>query len=82
MTLNFTIKKIVAGTYQMVVNNNTYEIYQDLNLFDKGWKISLEKLNGVENYAMDKWCDTVDTLGYAKQCILSWEVKSKEQNGK
>ena len=78
MTKNFTIKKIVAGTYDMVVNNNTYEIYQDLNLFDKAWKINLRKINGVENYAMDQWCDTVDTLSYAKQCILGWEAKTKE----
>jgi hypothetical protein len=76
---NFVIKKIVAGTYDMVVNNNTYEIYQDLNLFDKGWKIYLTKINGEDNLEMDRWCDTVDSLKYAKECILKWETKKENQ---
>ncbi len=78
-TKNFIIKRIVAGTYDMTINNNTYEIYQDLNLFDKGWKINLRKINGEDNLSIDTWCDTVDSLNYAKQCILEWETKTTNQ---
>ena len=68
------VKKIDIGIYDIVINNNTYWIEQktDCNPY-KEWTIHLEKINGVENPDHDKWCDTVGTLKYAKECILRWE---------
>lgn len=68
------VKKINKGIYDIIINNNTYcvEQRQDENP-DKEWTIHLEKINGVDNLAHDKWCDTVGTLKYAKESILRWE---------
>ena len=68
------VKKINKGIYDIIINNNTYWVEQrpDENPH-KEWTIHLEKINGVENLDHDKWCDTVNTLKYSKECILRWE---------
>ena len=68
------VKKINIGIYDIIINNNTYcvEQRQDENPH-KEWTIYLKKINSVENTNHDKWCDTVDTLKYAKESILRWE---------
>ena len=66
--------KVDTGIYDIIINNNTYWIEQraDENPY-REWTIHLEKINGVHNPDLDKWCDTVGTLKYAKESILRWE---------
>ena len=75
------VKKIDIGIYDILINNNTYWIEQraDCNPY-KEWTIHLEKINGVDNPDHDKWCDTVDTLRYAKESILRWENNKQQIN--
>ena len=66
-----TTKSEYSHTYNIAINNSVYEVEQrDSN---KEWKINLLINNGVENQDHDKWCDTVNTLRYAKESILRWE---------
>tara|TARA_B100001939_G_C16510420_1_gene433454 strand:+ start:295 stop:531 length:237 start_codon:yes stop_codon:yes gene_type:complete len=66
-------KKIVAGTYDVFINNHKYEIYQDENLFDKGWVVTFDPDNTKEAI------DTCSTLSEAKEIIKYCENKNKER---
>ena len=51
------------------MNDDSSKITKIIN----GFNDYLKKINGIENLAHDKWCDTVGTLKYAKESILRWE---------
>ena len=57
------IKKIVAGTYEVTINNSKFEIYQNLSLDDKGWELRIKT-----NLDPD-WIDTFPTLNSAKEFL-------------
>ena len=67
------VKKIVAGTYDVFINDHKYEIYQDENLFDKGWVITFDPDKTREEI------DTCYTLSEAKEIIKYCEDKNKER---
>jgi len=69
-----TTKGKYSHSYNITINNSVYEVEQrEDNNSNKEWKINLLINNGVENQDHDKWCDTVNTLKYAKESILRWE---------
>ena len=69
-----TTKGKYSHSYNITINNSVYEVEQrEDNNSNKEWKINLLINNGVENQDHDKWCDTVNTLRYAKESILRWE---------
>lgn len=56
------VKKIVAGTYAVIINDVEFEIYQNLTLIDKGWEL--------RNVSNDReWIDTFSALCFAKQYL-------------
>ena len=57
------IKKIVAGTYEVTINNSKFEIYQNLELHDKGWELRVQT-----KYDTD-WIETFPTLNSAKEFL-------------
>ena len=56
------IKKIVAGTYEVIINNVEFEIYQNLTLIDKGWELRV-----ITNDR--EWIETFPTLNSAKEFL-------------
>jgi len=66
------VKKVIAGTYDVFINNRKYEIYQNPDLFDKGWVVTFDPDNTREGI------DTCPTLADAKETIKYCENKNKE----
>lgn len=57
------VTKIVAGTYDVEINNSTFEIYQNLELWDKGWE-----LREIKEFDRE-WHETFPTLKSAKEYL-------------
>ena len=73
--------KVDIGIYDILINNNTYWVEQRVDENPhREWTICLMKINGVDNSDIDKWCDTVGTLKYAKESILRWENNTNKGN--
>ena len=76
------IKKIIAGTYKVKINNSEFEIYQNPYLTDKGWELRIINYFNGKVYERD-WIETFPTLGSVKEYLREYgHTYNQTQEGK